>query len=59
MNEFAVGDTVRMTGKTMKGRVGWITSIDDTRDLYLVLVGNVTQICFRVEQLQKFESEAQ
>jgi transcription antitermination factor NusG len=58
VDEFAVGDTVQVTGKTMTGNVGTIISVDEQRGKYLVLISNVTQNYFAAEELKTFSATA-
>ncbi|GLY42862.1 hypothetical protein Amsp01_088850 [Amycolatopsis sp. NBRC 101858] len=54
MDAFEVGQTVRITGKTMTGNVGTIVHFDDKRNKYLVRVDAVTQNYFPAHELEKF-----
>ncbi|MFI6480216.1 KOW motif-containing protein [Nonomuraea sp. NPDC050663] len=54
MNDYAIGDTVQVTGAAMTGNVGTIVSIDDKRGKYLVRIGAVTQNYFTAEELKPF-----
>lgn len=54
MSEFAIGDTVQITGTVMTGNVGTIVSIDDKRAAYLVRVGAVTQNYFSADEITLF-----
>ncbi|MFG1646621.1 hypothetical protein ACGFMK_40640 [Amycolatopsis sp. NPDC049252] len=56
MAAFEVGDTVRITGKTMTGNVGTVVHFDDKRDKYLVRVDAVTQNYFPAEELERFSA---
>ncbi|MEV0251732.1 hypothetical protein AB0H76_34445 [Nocardia sp. NPDC050712] len=55
MDEFTIGETVRITGKTMTGNVG--TVVHQGKDgKYLVRVGAVTQNYFTADELEQFTS---
>lgn len=56
MDEFAIGDTVRVTGPTMTGNVGTVTHKDEKREKYLVLFTHVTQNWFPAEELELFRT---
>ncbi|WIX74852.1 hypothetical protein QRX50_25065 [Amycolatopsis carbonis] len=52
MEDFAVGETVRITGTTMTGSVGAVAHVDDKRQKYLVRVSDVTQNYFSADELE-------
>ncbi|MBS3178876.1 MULTISPECIES: hypothetical protein [unclassified Pseudoclavibacter] len=54
MAEFKIGDTVQVTGDTMTGNVGTVTSYDEKREKYLVLISAVTQNYFTADELKLF-----
>lgn len=54
MDEFAIGDTVQVTGTTMTGNVGTVISKDQERHKYLVRISAVTQNYFTADELTKF-----
>lgn len=54
MEKFTVGQTVRITGKTMTGNVGTVIQVDAAHDRYLVRIGAVTQNYFTPNELEKF-----
>lgn len=54
MDEFEVGETVRITGRTMTGNVGTVVHFDGKRDKYLVRVGAITQNYFPAAELERF-----
>ncbi|WP_354670647.1 TetR family transcriptional regulator, partial [Amycolatopsis solani] len=54
MAAFEVGETVRITGKTMTGNVGTVVHFDDKRDKYLVRIDATTQNYFPPGELEKF-----
>ncbi|WP_328457034.1 MULTISPECIES: hypothetical protein [unclassified Amycolatopsis] len=54
MAEFEIGETVRVTGKTMSGNVGTVVHFDSKRDKYLVRVSDVTQNYFSAAELERF-----
>jgi transcription antitermination factor NusG len=56
MSDFAIGDTVQITGSTMTGNVGTVVSIDEKRGKYLVRVTDVTQNYFTPEELKLFSA---
>ncbi|WP_181064496.1 hypothetical protein [Pseudoclavibacter sp. AY1F1] len=56
MAEFKVGDTVQITGATMTGNVGTVTSFDEKRGKYLVLISAVTQNYFTADELKLFKA---
>ncbi|MBK1787435.1 hypothetical protein [Prauserella cavernicola] len=56
MDEYAVGDTVRITGSTMTGNVGTVVHIDAAREKYLVRVDAVTQNWFGAGDLERFSA---
>jgi hypothetical protein len=58
VDEFAIGDTVQVTGPTMTGNVGTIISVDEKRGKYLVLISNVTQNYFSADELKTFSATA-
>ncbi|MFF4596631.1 hypothetical protein [Amycolatopsis sp. NPDC001319] len=51
MADFAVGETVRITGTTMTGTV---VHVDDKRRKSLVRTGDVTQNSFSADELERF-----
>lgn len=55
MDDFAIGDTVQLTGSTMTGNVGTVVHIDENRGLYLVRIDAVTQNYFTAEDLESFD----
>ncbi|AZS41584.1 hypothetical protein ABTZ44_10720 [Microbacterium oxydans] len=56
MNEFAIGDTVQITGPTMTGNVGTVVSIDEKRGKFLVRITDVTQNYFTPTDLKLFSA---
>ncbi|WP_197519681.1 hypothetical protein [Pseudonocardia sp. HH130630-07] len=56
MDEFSVGDTVRITGRTMTGNVGTVIHLDKKNEKYLVRISAVTQNYFTAEELEIFTS---
>ncbi|EQM73230.1 MULTISPECIES: hypothetical protein [Microbacterium] len=56
MSDFAIGDTVQITGPTMTGNVGTVVSIDGKRGKYLVRITDVTQNYFTSEELKLFSA---
>lgn len=56
MNEFKIGDTVRMTGRIMTGNVGTVVHLDEKRGRYLVRIDAVTQNYFPPEDLELYKS---
>lgn len=56
MDDFAIGDTVEITGATMTGNVGAIVYLDSEREKYLVRVGGSTQNFFSADELRLFGS---
>ena len=54
MNDFAIGDTVRITGSTMTGNVGTVVSFDEKRGKILVRITHVTQNYFTPDELEPF-----
>lgn len=54
MDEFAIGDTVRITGAVMTGNVGIVVSIDRKRGKYLVRITDETQNYFTPADLERF-----
>ncbi|MFK0240533.1 MULTISPECIES: hypothetical protein [unclassified Microbacterium] len=56
MNDFAIGDTVQITGRTMTGNVGTVVSIDEKRGKYLVRITDVTQNYFTPDELKLFSA---
>jgi hypothetical protein len=56
MNQFAIGDTVQITGPIMTGNVGTVVSYDTKRDQYLVRIDAVTQNYFLAHELRTFTS---
>lgn len=58
MAEFKVGDTVQITGNTMTGNVGTVTSNDEKREKYLVLISAVTQNYFTADELKLFKAQS-
>lgn len=54
MEDFTVGETVRITGTTMTGNVGTVVHLDDKRQKYLVRVTDVTQNYFSADELERF-----
>lgn len=55
MDEFAIGDTVQVTGPVMTGNVGTVIHIDEKRGRYLVLISNVTQNYFTATELKQYK----
>ncbi len=56
MSDFAIGDTVQVTGPTMTGNVGTVVSIDEKRGKYLVRITDVTQNYFTADELRLFSA---
>jgi len=56
VNEFAIGDTVQITGTTMTGSVGTVVHLDEKRGKYLVRVTPQLQDYFVPEDLKRFEA---
>ncbi|MFJ6532352.1 hypothetical protein [Microbacterium sp. NPDC091662] len=56
MSDFAIGDTVQITGPTMTGNVGTVVSIDEKRGKYLVRITDVTQNYFTPDELKVFSA---
>ncbi len=56
MNDFAIGDTVQVMGRTMTGNVGTVVSIDEKRGKYLVRITDVTQNYFTADELKLFSA---
>lgn len=54
MNDFAIGDTVQITGAVMTGNVGTVVSIDQKRGTYLVRITDETQNYFAPADLILF-----
>lgn len=56
MNEFNIGDVVRITGSVMPGSVGTVVSLDDKRGKYLVRITEAVQNYYTAEELELFRS---
>ncbi|UOX92234.1 hypothetical protein MUY14_17005 [Amycolatopsis sp. FBCC-B4732] len=56
MDNFKIGETVRITGRTMTGSVGTVVHLDEKRGKYLVRVSDVLQNYFTAEELEVFSS---
>lgn len=54
MAAFEVGETVRITGKTMTGNVGTVVHFDDKREKYLVRLDATAQNYFPADELERF-----
>jgi transcription antitermination factor NusG len=57
MNEYTVGDTVRITGSTMTGNVGTVVHLDTDKQKYLVRIDAVTQNWFGADALEPFKKD--
>lgn len=56
MDDFNIGDTVRITGSVMPGSVGSVVFKDDGRKLYLVRITGETQYYYPAEDLELFKA---
>lgn len=56
MEDFEIGETVRITGKTMTGNVGTVVHLDEKREKYLVRISDVTQNYFSADELERFSA---
>ncbi|WP_169305781.1 KOW domain-containing RNA-binding protein [Renibacterium salmoninarum] len=56
MDNFKIGQTVKITGKTMTGNVGTVVHLDEKRGKYLVRITDVTQNYFDADELELFVS---
>ncbi|MEQ3552893.1 hypothetical protein WIS52_20695 [Pseudonocardia nematodicida] len=54
MDEFAIGDTVQITGSLMTGQVGTVVYLDEPNGKYLVRVGGLSQNYFTADEIEKF-----
>lgn len=54
MEEFKIGETVRITGKVMNGLVGTVVHFDQKRDKILVRMGGETQNYYSADELETF-----
>ncbi|GGU06783.1 hypothetical protein [Nocardioides albus] len=54
MGTFSIGQTVRITGKTMRGVVGTVVHHDEKRGKYLVRVDGMTQNYYNPDEIEEF-----
>lgn len=54
MGTFSIGQTVRITGKTMTGNVGTIVHHDQKRGKYLVRIDGMTQNYYTETEIEVF-----
>lgn len=55
MNEFAIGDTVQITGPVMTGSVGTVVYLDEPRAKYLVRIDTLVQNYFSADEIELFD----
>lgn len=54
MDDFRIGDTVRVTGPVMTGDIGTVVFLFEERQQYLVRVGAAIQNFFSADELEAF-----
>ena len=54
MAEFAIGDTVTITGTILKGSVGTVVYFDEIQGKYLVRIGGSTQDFYSPDEIEPF-----
>lgn len=57
MDEFKVGQVVKIVGASMPGVVGTVIYLDEKRGKYLVRVSGVTQLYFPADELEAYPGE--
>lgn len=55
MDNFSIGDTVKIIGRTMTGNVGTVVSFDTKRAKILVRITDVTQNYFTADEIELFQ----